>query len=99
MKNPTNEYEFQKLNADFDKKLDRLSEDPATGSAAGPLAAFMARHGRLAPGERRVVLQGQHVARPSRLVVSVGGTRDAIEDVRVGGPVQPVLRGELDLPD
>jgi hypothetical protein len=27
MKNPTNEYEFQKLNADFDKKLDRLSDE------------------------------------------------------------------------
>ena len=76
-----------------------IPEDPATGSAAGPLAAFMARHGRLAAGERRVVLQGQHVARPSRLVVSVGGTPEAIDDVRVGGPVQPVLRGELDLPD
>ena len=76
-----------------------IPEDPATGSAAGPLAAFMARHGRLGPGERRVVLQGQHIARPSRLVVSVGGTREAIDDVRVGGPVQPVLRGELELPD
>jgi hypothetical protein len=32
-------------------------------------------------------------------VVSVGGTREAIDDVRVGGPVQPILRGELDLPD
>src|SRR5208337_2350001 len=27
MKNPTNEYEFQKLNADLDKKLDRLSDE------------------------------------------------------------------------
>ena len=27
MKNPANEYEFQKLNADFDRKLDRLSEE------------------------------------------------------------------------
>ena len=27
MKNPTNEYEFQKLNADFDKRLDRLSDE------------------------------------------------------------------------
>ena len=27
MKNPTNKYEFQKLNADFDKRLDRLSEE------------------------------------------------------------------------
>ena len=27
MKNPTNEYEFRKLNADFDKRLDRLSDE------------------------------------------------------------------------
>ena len=27
MKNPANEYEFQKLNADFDRKLDRLSDE------------------------------------------------------------------------
>ena len=76
-----------------------IPEDPATGSAAGPLAAYMARFGRLAPGERRVVLQGQHVGRPSRLLVSVGGTPAAVADVRVGGAVQPVLRGELSLPD
>jgi len=76
-----------------------ITEDPATGSAAGPLAAYMAREGILPPGEERVVLQGQQIGRPSSLIVSVGGTRERIEDVRVGGAVQPVLRGELQLPD
>ena len=75
-----------------------IAEDPATGSAAGPLAAYLARAGLLAPGEVRVVLQGRHIGRPSLLAVSVVGAADAIEDVLVGGPVQPVLQGELSLP-
>jgi trans-2,3-dihydro-3-hydroxyanthranilate isomerase len=76
-----------------------IPEDPATGSAAGPLAAYMARAGRLLPGVRRVVLQGAAIGRPSLLTVSVVGAADHIEDVLVGGSVQPVLRGELTLED
>jgi trans-2,3-dihydro-3-hydroxyanthranilate isomerase len=76
-----------------------IAEDPATGSAAGPLAAYVARAGLLAPGQQRVVLQGAYVQRPSYLTVSVTGPADDIEDVLVGGPVRPVLRGELSLPD
>jgi len=75
-----------------------IPEDPATGSAAGPLAAYMARQGLLAPEEERVVLQGARIGRPSLLTVAVSGTAAEITDVRVGGPVQPVLRGELTLP-
>ncbi len=76
-----------------------ITEDPATGSAAGPLAAYMARAGVLPPGEERVVLQGQQIGRPSFLTVAVSGTAENIVDVLVGGAVQPVLRGELSLPD
>jgi trans-2,3-dihydro-3-hydroxyanthranilate isomerase len=76
-----------------------IPEDPATGSAAGPLAAYLARHGLLPVGERRVVLQGRHIGRPSLLEVMVTGARDAIEDVLVGGPVRSVVRGRLTLPD
>jgi len=76
-----------------------IPEDPATGSAAGPLAAYMARAGLLAPGERRVVLQGAAIGRPSLLTVAVTGAAERIEDVLVGGSVQPVLRGELTLED
>ena len=76
-----------------------IPEDPATGSAAGPLAAYMAREGVLPPEQERVVLQGA-ADRPPEL--PHGGRlrdADAITDVRVGGAVQPVLRGELFLPD
>ncbi len=76
-----------------------IPEDPATGSAAGPLAAYMARAGRLPPGERRVVLQGARIGRPSHLTVAVEGDADDITDVLVGGRVYPVLRGEMELPD
>ncbi len=76
-----------------------IPEDPATGSAAGPLAAYLAEAGLLAFGERRVVAQGGQINRPSLLTVSVVGDRAAIVDVLVGGPVRPVLKGELDLPE
>jgi trans-2,3-dihydro-3-hydroxyanthranilate isomerase len=76
-----------------------IAEDPATGSAAGPLAAYLARERVLAPEEERVVLQGRHVGRPSLLTVAVSGTPADITGVRVGGPVQPVLQGQLSLPD
>jgi trans-2,3-dihydro-3-hydroxyanthranilate isomerase len=74
-----------------------VPEDPATGSAAGPLAAALARAGLLATGEQRVVLQGRHIGRPSSLTVAVAG--DPVHDVLVGGPVRLVARGELYLPD
>ncbi len=48
-----------------------IPEDPATGSAAGPLAAYLARAGLLRPGEARVVLQGRGAGRPSYLTVAV----------------------------
>jgi trans-2,3-dihydro-3-hydroxyanthranilate isomerase len=76
-----------------------IPEDPATGSAAGPLAAYMAAAGRLPFGARRVVLQGARIGRPSHLTVSVTGGPGAITDVLVGGRVYPVLKGELELPD
>ena len=50
-----------------------ITEDPATGSAAGPLAAYMAREGVLPPDEERVVLQGAQIGRPSFLTVAVSG--------------------------
>ena len=74
-----------------------IPEDPATGSAAGPLAAYFARAGVLPAGEARVVLQGPYVGRPSWLTVSVAGAAGRIDDVLVGGSVYPVLWGELTL--
>lgn len=76
-----------------------ITEDPATGSAAGPLAAYMARERVLPIDEERVVLQGAQIGRPSFLTVAVSGTPGAITDVRVGGSAHLVLKGELLLPD
>jgi len=72
-----------------------ILEDPATGSAAGPLAAYLAREGVLPLGVRRVLAQGGHTGRPSELVVSVLGERGHIDDVLVEGAVVPVLSGEV----
>ena len=51
-----------------------ITEDPATGTAAGPLAAFLVRHGALA-GPRVIVDQGRETGRPSRLTVHVQGSK------------------------
>ena len=77
--------------------LEGIPEDPATGSAAGPLAAYLTARGRLPLGEERVVSQGRHVRRPSLLTVRVEGAGEAITDVQVGGDVVSVLRGVLTL--
>jgi trans-2,3-dihydro-3-hydroxyanthranilate isomerase len=74
-----------------------IVEDPATGSAAGPLAAYLAREGLLGPGAARVLAQGQHVRRPSRLTLSVTTEGTRIVDVLVGGGVVPVMTAELSL--
>jgi len=71
-----------------------VSEDPATGSATGPLGCYVHKH-RLLPPERLahfVSLQGVKMLRPSRLHVSIQANGDAITRVRVGG--RSVLVGE-----
>ncbi len=70
-------------------------EDPATGSAAGCCVAWSVRHGVAAVDERVVIEQGLEMKRPSRIFVRAGGSREAIADVRVGGYVVEVARGEL----
>jgi trans-2,3-dihydro-3-hydroxyanthranilate isomerase len=75
-----------------------VAEDPATGSAAGPLAIHLARHGRTAFGEEIVISQGTEVGRPSTLYAVADGSGDRIERVRVGGSAVVVARGEFKLP-
>jgi trans-2,3-dihydro-3-hydroxyanthranilate isomerase len=72
-----------------------IPEDPATGSAAGPLAAYLARVGALEIGATAVIAQGRHCGRPSEISVSVTAEGDRLTGVRVGGRVVPVLAGEL----
>jgi trans-2,3-dihydro-3-hydroxyanthranilate isomerase len=75
-----------------------VPEDPATGSAAGPFALHLARHGRLEFGEEIEIEQGAEIARPSKLYARVAGTAEAVESVAVGGSAVIVARGEFKLP-
>ena len=72
-----------------------IPEDPATGSAAGPLALHLARHGRIGFGDELKISQGLALRRPSRLHARVTGYADAVESVQVGGAAVVVARGEF----
>jgi trans-2,3-dihydro-3-hydroxyanthranilate isomerase len=75
-----------------------VAEDPATGSAAGPLALHLARHGRIGFGDEIEISQGAEVGRPSTLFARVEGTPEKVERVEVGGSAVTVARGEFRLP-
>jgi trans-2,3-dihydro-3-hydroxyanthranilate isomerase len=74
-----------------------VAEDPATGSAAGPLAIHLARHGWISFGEQIEIVQGVEIKRPSALFASVDGEGDRIDRVYVGGSAVIVARGEFSL--
>jgi trans-2,3-dihydro-3-hydroxyanthranilate isomerase len=75
-----------------------VPEDPATGSAAGPLALHLARHGRIGFGEEIEISQGAEINRPSKLYARVEGSAEGVELVEVGGSAVVVARGEFRLP-
>jgi trans-2,3-dihydro-3-hydroxyanthranilate isomerase len=74
-----------------------VPEDPATGSAAGPLAMHLARHGRISFDEEIEISQGDEIGRPSKLFARVTGTPDDVETIEVGGSAVIVARGEFKL--
>ena len=78
--------------------LGGIPEDPATGSAAGPLAVHLARHGEIAWGEEIEISQGAEIGRPSTLYSRADGSADRIERVEVGGSAVTVAHGEFRLP-
>ncbi len=75
-----------------------VTEDAATGSAAGPLAVHLARHGRIAFGEQIEISQGAEINRPSTLHAQADGSADRVERVLVGGSAVTVARGEFQFP-
>jgi trans-2,3-dihydro-3-hydroxyanthranilate isomerase len=75
-----------------------VNEDPATGSAAGPLAVHLARHGQIEFGQEIEIAQGVEIRRPSTLYARVDGSADQLERVEVGGSAVIVARGEFRLP-
>ena len=70
-----------------------VGEDPATGSAAGPLALHLARHGRIDYGDEIEILQGVELGRPSTLYA----VPRSPEEAEVGGSAVIVARGEFRL--
>jgi len=70
-------------------------EDPATGSASGCAAAWMVRHSVAHNDERVLIEQGVEMKRPSRIFVRASQRNDSVVNVRVGGNVVEVLRGEI----
>jgi PhzF family phenazine biosynthesis protein len=67
-------------------------EDPATGTAAGPLIALLVAAGAVAQGSTAIVEQGHSLRRPSRIAVTVSGTR-----VTVSGSGVIVAQGMLNI--
>ncbi len=74
-----------------------VPEDPATGSAAGPLALHLARHGRIGWGEEISISQGAEIKRPSTLYARASGSSNEVERIEVGGSAVVVARGEYRL--
>ena len=74
-----------------------VPEDPATGSAAGPLACHVVRHGLVEPETEVQISQGAEIRRPSTLYARVAGSPERIEKVEVGGSAVIVARGEFKL--
>jgi trans-2,3-dihydro-3-hydroxyanthranilate isomerase len=74
-----------------------IGEDPATGSASGPLGCYLVRH-RLVPpamAQRIINLQGVAMGRPSRIHIAIRERSGEIVEVKVGGTAVLVGRGEL----
>lgn len=81
---------------------DNIPEDPATGSAAGALGAYLVHYGTsgVAPVDglfKFVIEQGDFINRPSRMNLEVKGVTGAVDQVRVGGSSVLFIRGELSL--
>ena len=77
-----------------------VPEDPATGSASGPLGCYLVRHGLVPGGERVPIVceQGYEIGRPSRIEVEISGDRETIREVRVGGGCVLIGEGRIRLP-
>jgi trans-2,3-dihydro-3-hydroxyanthranilate isomerase len=78
-----------------------IGEDPATGSAAGPLGGYLVYHDatRVDPSDgvyKFVIEQGDFINRPSRIGLEVKGAPGKVEEVRVSGESVVVARGVLE---
>jgi trans-2,3-dihydro-3-hydroxyanthranilate isomerase len=72
-----------------------VAEDAATGSAAGPLAVHLVRHGLIRYGQEIQILQGVEIGRPSTMHAVARGSADRVDVVEVAGAAVIVARGTL----
>lgn len=70
-------------------------EDPATGSAAGSLGAYLVDHGKLAAGEKLTITQGVEMKRPSHIEVEIEEKRGKLTP-RVSGSAVCILEGQIE---
>jgi trans-2,3-dihydro-3-hydroxyanthranilate isomerase len=77
-----------------------IPEDPATGSASGPLGAYLVERGLVAPADTVDIVseQGTRMGRPSFIRIRVGMSAGRISEILVGGSVVPVIEGRLRVP-
>jgi trans-2,3-dihydro-3-hydroxyanthranilate isomerase len=76
-------------------------EDPATGSASGPLGSYLVRHSIVTPDKAQAILnlQGAKIGRPSWIHISINSSNGDITRVRVGGNSVFVAEGVMEVED
>lgn len=81
----------------YSRMIGGTFEDPATGSASGPLGCYLLRHGLVTPeaAQKIISAQGVKMGRPSRIHIRIDGTPAEITRVRVGGTSVLVGEGRL----
>src|SRR5688500_16138254 len=81
----------------YSRMLGAASEDPATGSASGPLGSYLVRHGLVPPDKAGSIIsaQGVKMGRPSRIHIRIDLAGNEITRVRVGGTSVLVGEGRL----
>ena len=71
-------------------------EDIATGSAAGPVGAYLFKYGQLQATDTLVLNQGRFVGRPSQIEVTLEGVGDTLTSIYVSGQVVMIAKGVFD---
>ena len=86
--------ENSKIHARFFAPADNITEDPATGSAAGSLSGYLVYHGAI-DTNGFTIEQGDFMNRPSRIFAEVTGEKGYIERVKIGGSSVVIAKGEI----
>ena len=72
-----------------------VQEDPATGSAAGSLGAYLVRHGKLALGQQLTIQQGIEMGRPSEIHVAITEEKRRLVP-KVSGSAVRIMEGTIE---